>query len=43
MEPEDATRYTFDVSVFIDKKLDTAGGTGNPNNSTKLNLDMEGG
>ena len=42
MEPEDATRYTFDVSVFIDRKLDTAGGTGNPSNSTKLNLDMEG-
>ena len=41
-EPEDATKYTFDVSVFIDRRLDTAGASGNPSNSTKLNLDMEG-
>ena len=42
MEPQDATKYTFDVSVFIDRRLDTAGASGDPSNSTKLNLDMKG-
>jgi len=43
MEPMDATKYTFTVSVLIDRQLEMAGPSDHIiSNSTKLNLDMEG-
>ena len=41
-EPLDATKYSYAVSVFIDRRLTVADPTPNPNNSSKINLDMEG-